>query len=194
MIASRAKEARLALLTTAEVEPFLGLKPYFGQGYQEGEIPAVDLPILEAARFRGAPTVFLGISEPKANDYRPAIPPEELARELVGTPFFSIDVTEVSQTKLDHLIQTSTAGNDGYKLSFAEARAATRNISDFDAGVFAEARSMVDWNSRNKVRRSRRYFILSSLSLSVLCLLWFTRVLRLGRMEIVMHKSSIAVG
>jgi NAD+ diphosphatase len=140
----------LALLTTAEVEPFLGLKPYFGQGYQEGEIPTVDLPILEAARFRGAPTVFLGVSEPKANDYRPTIPPEELAGVLVGTPFFSIDVTEVSQTKLDYLVQTSTDGKDGYKLSFAEARAATRDLSHFDAGVFAEARSMVDWNFRNK--------------------------------------------
>ncbi|KAH8993316.1 NUDIX hydrolase domain-like protein [Lactarius hatsudake] len=150
LIASRAKEARLALLTTAEVEPFLGFKPYFGQGHQEGEIPAVDLPILEAARFRGAPIVFLGVSESKANDYRPGVPPEELAMVLVGTPFFSIDVTEVSQTKLDHLVQTSTAGIDGYKLTFAEARAAPRDLSDFDAGVFAEARSMVDWNFRNK--------------------------------------------
>ncbi|KAF8268633.1 NUDIX hydrolase domain-like protein [Lactarius quietus] len=150
LIASRAKEARLALLTTAEVEPFLGSKPYFGQGYQEGEIPAVDLPILEAARFRGAPTVFLGVSEPKANDYPPTIPPEELARVLVGTTFFSIDLTEVGQAELDHLVQTSTAGTDGYKLTFAEARGAARNLSDFDGAVFAEARSMVDWNSRNK--------------------------------------------
>ena len=155
MIASRANEARLALLTSAEVEPFLGSKPYFGQGYQEGEIPVIDLPILEAARFRGAPAIFLGLSEPKANDYRPNVPPEELARVLVGTPFFSIDVTEVSQTELDHLLQTSTAGADGYKLIFAEARAATRDLGDFDAGVFAEARSMVDWNFRNKVRRRR---------------------------------------
>lgn len=196
-MALRAKEARLALLTTAEVEPFLGIKPYFGQGYQEGEIPAVDLPILEAARFRGAPAVFLGVSEPKANDYRPTVPPEELARALVCTPFFSIDVTEVSQTKLDHLVQISTAGKDGYKLSFTESRAAMRDLSDFDAGVFAGARSMVDWNFRNKVPRSRRNFlILSSLNLlflSVLCLLWFTRVLRLGRMEVDVHQSSIAV-
>jgi len=140
----------LALLTTAELEPFLGSKPYFGQGYQEGEIPTVDLPILEAARFRGAPTVFLGVSEPKENDDPPTIPPEELARVLVGTPFFSIDVTEVSQTQLDHLVQTSSAGADGYKLTFAEARAVVRDLSDFDAGVFAEARSMVDWNFRNK--------------------------------------------
>ena len=195
MIASRANEACLALLTTTEVAPFLGSKPYLGQGHREGEIPAVDLPILEAARFRGAPTVFLGVSEPKANDYNPTIPPEELARVLVGTPFFSIDLTEVSPPELDHLVQTSTAGTDGYKLAFAEPRAAFRNLSDFDAGVVAEARSMVDWNFRNKVRRRRRCSILSLnlLSVLVLCLLWFARSLRLGRVETVMHKSSIVV-
>jgi NAD+ diphosphatase len=158
LIASRANESRLALLTTAEVEPFLGSKPYFGQGSQDGEIPAVDLPILEAARFRGAPTVFLGVSEPKANDHNPTIPPEELARVLVGTPFFSIDITEVGQSELDHLVQTTTAVTDGYKLTFAEARAAFRNLSDFDIGVVAEALSMVDWNFRNKVRRQHASF------------------------------------
>ena len=156
MIASQDQTAHLALLTTAEVEPFLGSKPYFGQGHQESEIPAVDLPILEAARFRGTPTVFLGVSEPKANDDPPTIPPEELARVLVGTPFFSIDVTEASQPELNRLVQTSSAGRDGYKLTFAEARAVVRDLNDFDAAVFAEARSMVDWNFRNKVRRRRR--------------------------------------
>ena len=160
MIASRANEARLVLLTTAEVAPFLGSKPYLGQGHREGEIPAVDLPILEAARFRGAPTVFLGVSEPKANDYDPTIPPEELARVLVGTPFFSIDLTKVNQPELDHLVQTSSAGTDGCRLTFAEPRAAFRSLSDFDARVVAEARSMVDWNFRNKVRRRRRCSIL----------------------------------
>ncbi|KAI0256327.1 NUDIX hydrolase domain-like protein [Lactifluus subvellereus] len=150
LIASRAKGVRLALLTTSEVEPLLGPKPYFGQGPREGEIAAVDLPILEAARFRGAPIVFLGLSETQANDYGSTIPLEKLAKMLVGTPFFSIDVTEVSQADLDLLVQTSTAGTDGYTLSFAEPRGATRGMSEFDAAVFAEARSMVDWNFRNK--------------------------------------------
>src|SRR6266404_2052600 len=190
LIALRGTDPRLALLTTADVEPFLGSKPYVGQGHQEGRIPAVDLPILDAARFRGAPIVFLGVSEPKGNDYCPTTLPEELASVLVGTPFFSIDVTEASQTKLDHLVQTSTAGTDGYKLSFAEARAATRGLNGFDAGVFAEARSMVDWNFRNKVRRSWRYFlILLSVVPSVLCLLRFTSLLPLGGMETNMYQS-----
>jgi NAD+ diphosphatase len=141
------------------VEHFLGPKPCFGQGPTEGIIPTVDLPILEAARFTGAPIVFLGLKEPQANEYSPTIPPEELAKALVGTPFFSIDVSDVSQTELDRLVQTSLAGADGFDLSFAEARAAMRGMSEFDAGVFAEARSMVDWNSRNKVWGGRHRFV-----------------------------------
>ncbi|KAI0001279.1 NUDIX hydrolase domain-like protein [Russula compacta] len=148
LIASRATETRLALLTTAEVEHFLGPQPYFGQGPTEGAIPTVDLHILEAARFRGAPIVFLGLSESQVNDYSPTITPEELAKTLVGTSFFSVDLSEVGQAKLDRLVQT--AGTDGSQLSFAEPRGATRGMSQFDAAVFAEARSMVDWNFRNK--------------------------------------------
>jgi hypothetical protein len=148
------------LLTTVEVEPFLGPKPYLGQGPTEGAIPVVDLPILEAARFRGAPIVFLGLKEPqRVADYNPATPPEELAKALVGTPFFSIDVSDVGQTALDRLVQTSVARTDGFDLSFADPRPAMRGMSEFDAGVFAEARCMVDWNSRNNVRRGRLRFV-----------------------------------
>jgi NAD+ diphosphatase len=151
LVASRASETRLALLTTVDVEHFLGPEPYFGQGPTEGAIPIVDLPILEAARFRGAPIVFLGLKESQVNEYNPSAPPEELAKALVGTPFFSIDVSEVGHTELDRLGQISVAGADGFDVSFFEPRAATRGMSGFDAGVFAEARSMVDWNFRNKV-------------------------------------------
>lgn len=152
-MASRARESRLALLATVDVEPFLGPKPYIGQGPSESEgvIAAVDLPILEAARFRGAPIVFLGVSEPQVNVYCPAVPPEEFAKTLVGTPFFSIDLSEVDQAGLDRLMQTSAAATDGFNLLFDEARSALRGMDGFDAGVFAEARSMVDWNFRNKV-------------------------------------------
>ena len=164
MIASRAKEGRLALLATSEVEPFLGSKPYFGQGPGEGEVAAVDLPILEAARFRGAPIVFLGLSEAQANDYRQSTSPGQLAKTLIGTPFFSIDLTEISQTELDRLLQTSTAGTDGFALSFAEPRGATRGMSEFDAAIFAEARSMVDWNLRNKVWVGWHHMVVSRVS------------------------------
>lgn len=160
-MASRARDSRLALLTTAEVQPFLGSKPYVGQGpsESEGAIPAVDLPILQAARFRGAPIVFLGVSEPQANVYCPVVPPEEFAKTLVGTPFFSIDLSEVDQAGLDRLMQTSAAATVGFKLSFDEARSALRGMGEFDAGVFAEARSMVDWNFRNKVCDGQRCFV-----------------------------------
>ena len=160
MIASRARETRLALLTTVEVEHFLGAKPCLGQGPTEGAIPVVDLPVLEAARFRGAPIVFLGLKEPeRANEYNPATPPEELAKALGGTPFFSIDVSDVGQTELDRLVQTSIARTDGFDLSFVDPRAAMHGMSEFDASVFTEARSMVDWNFRNKVRGGRLRFV-----------------------------------
>ena len=160
-MASRAREYRLALLTTAEVEPFLGPKPYIGQGLSESEeaVATVDLPILKAARFRGAPIVFLGVSEPQVNVYCPTIPPEEFAKTLVGTPFFSIDLNEVDQTGLDRLMQTSAAATDGFNLSFDEARSSLRGMDEFDAGVFAEARSMVDWNFRNKVCDVQHCFV-----------------------------------
>jgi len=160
-MASRARKSHLALLTTAEAEPFLGPKPYVGQGppESEGVMAAVDLPILEAARFRGAPIVFLGVSEPQANVYCPAVPPEEFAKTLVGTPFFSIDLSEVDQTGLDRLIQTSVAAADGFNLSFDEARSVLRGIDEFDAAVFAEARSIVDWNFRNKVCDGQQCFV-----------------------------------
>lgn len=35
---------------------------------------------------------------------------------------------------------------------FMEPRAATTQFTAFEAAIFAEARSMVDWNARNKVR------------------------------------------
>ena len=138
----------------------MGVKPYLGQGPTEGAIPVVDLPILEAARFRGAPIVFLGLKEPEQADaYNPATPPEELAKALVGTPFFSIDVSDVDQMELERLVQTSIARTDGFNLSFADPRAAIRGMNEFDSSVFAEARGMVDWNFRNKVRGDRLRFV-----------------------------------
>jgi len=182
-MASRAEKTRLALLTTTEVEPFLGPKPYVGQGPSESEsaIAAVNLPILEAARFRGAPIVFLGVSEPQVNVYCPAVPPEEFAKTLVGTPFFSIDLSEVDQTGLDCLMQTSATATDGFNLSFDEARSALLGMDEFDAGVFAEARSMVDWNFRNKVCDGQHCFVVfhrsSATSLSSVLLVVHTYTL-----------------
>ena len=151
----------MALLTTTEVEHFLGPKPHLGQRptESEGAIAVVDLPILEAARFRGAPIVFLGVSEPQANVYCPTVPPEEFAKSLIGIAFFSIDLSEVNQIELDRLMQTSAAATGGFNLSFEEPLSAMRGMDEFHAGVFAEARSMVDWNFRNKVRDGQHRFV-----------------------------------
>ena len=196
-MAPRASGNQLVFLTTAEVEHLLGPKPYVGQGPTEEAISTVDLPILEGSRFRGAPIIFLGVNEPQANDYSRAIPPEQFAKALVGTPFFSIDVSDIPHAELDRLVQSSAVALDGFTLSFAEPRSAIRGMDDLHAGIFAVARSMVDWNFRNKVCGVRhplrgvpqliRHFY------SVLCFLWLTRIFSLGRMEAVMYKPPIVV-
>lgn len=145
-------ESNLAYLSTADVRPLLGAEPFFGQGQHDGESAASDVHVLEAARFRGAPVVFLGLHEPQQNE-AVALPSEDLskhadptiaAQKLKGIPYFSIDVTDLAQSDVDKLTQAPD-------VSFSEPRAAIRGMNAFDAGVFAAARTMADWNARNKV-------------------------------------------
>ncbi|KAI0047942.1 hypothetical protein FA95DRAFT_1148265 [Auriscalpium vulgare] len=155
LVASRSKrEVGLALLTTAEVRHLLGPQPYFGQGQNEGDTVSGEVTVLQAARFKGAPVVFLGVDEPKSgtrtapNDF--SLSPEEVAANLKGTPYFSLDVSDTSQAQVDELLQECELGKSGVSLHFAEPRGATRGMSDYDAAIFAVARSMVDWNARNQ--------------------------------------------
>ncbi|KAI0066000.1 hypothetical protein BV25DRAFT_1797206 [Artomyces pyxidatus] len=143
-------QVNLALLTTADVRPFLGAEPYFGQGQKEGETAAEDVPVLEAARLWGSPLVFLGLNEPETNEFDVKDVPEDLAKNIKGTPYFSLDVTNAEQAVIDQALLNSGIDKGGEKPYFAEPRGATRGMSDFDAAVFAEARSMVDWNARNQ--------------------------------------------
>ena len=152
----------LARLTTADVRPLLGSEPFFGQGQNDGEIAAPDVHVLEAARFRGAPIVFLGLDEP-LGDSALALPPstsgvnpgsqdpQVTAQNFRGTPYFSLDVSGVTDAEIEGVLQGSEAGKNGAQIQFSEPRAATRGFSMFDAALFASARSMVDWNDRNKV-------------------------------------------
>ena len=52
---------------------------------------------------------------------------------------------------LDAVLQNNQLAKDGGQLKFSEARVTMNSMNWFDAAVFAEARSMVDWNARNKV-------------------------------------------
>lgn len=150
----------LAYLTTSDVEPLLGPKPFFGQGKEEGQLftPSddADKSSTEAARHQNARVVFLGLQE--TSSMTTAIPSAEFIdanaiANLEGTPFFSLDVADLkySPERLDKLLQASSLAQAGQILSWSEPRVLMSGLDGFSGAVFAEARSLVDWNQRNKV-------------------------------------------
>lgn len=186
----------LALLTTDEVKPLLGAEPFFGQCEQEGEVCATDIPVLEASRIRGPPIVFLGLKETDltsgsalpSSDFKD---PYAAVENLDGTPYFSVDVVDLDEDKINETIENSNLAQDGSVLTFMEPRAAMSSLDGSTASIFAEARSMVDWNQRNKACSSslqnRNHIPNDDL---VLSLLWFTSIFLVGRMEAVLHVSA----
>lgn len=152
----------LARLSTADVRPLLGSEPFFSQGQAEGEYAPSDVLVVEAARFRGPPVVFLGLHEPQT-DVADALPSSDFSAKsdtatvianLKGTPYFSLDVSDVAQDVLDKTLQASEPSKAGAELTFFESRGAMAFFDAFESCVFAEARSLTDWNGRNKVRRN----------------------------------------
>ncbi|KAI0663364.1 NUDIX hydrolase domain-like protein [Cubamyces menziesii] len=152
-----ASKQSLARLTTSDVKPLLGPEPFFAQGQQEGELAQPDVPVLEAARLRGPPIVFLGLHETDA-DSSNALPSSEFSAKtsaetvianIKGTPYFSLDVSDVTSADVDKMLQAA-ATRAGGEFDFSEPRAALALFDAFEAALSAEARSMVDWNARNK--------------------------------------------
>ncbi|TRM68760.1 NUDIX hydrolase domain-like protein [Schizophyllum amplum] len=146
-------DIRLAYLSTSDVEPFIGNRPWFAQS-QDGSalIPAADANHhTEGARHLGPPLVFLGLEETDAQSGN-ALPstdftdPSTALAKLHGTPYFALDVGDLTLP----LEQLTAAADTDRKLSWAEPRALIAGMDLFEAGVYAEARSMVDWNARNK--------------------------------------------
>lgn len=156
----RPKLLSLARLTTADVKSLLGPEPYLGLGENDGDVAPRAEPALEVTRLRGPKIVFLGLEElhgttalfPSSDFGSKKEAPEAVAERITGTPYFSLDVSEVETSTLDIALQSNQLVKDGGQVRFMEARAAMNSMNWFDAAVFAEARSMVDWNSRNKVR------------------------------------------
>ncbi|KZT10914.1 uncharacterized protein LAESUDRAFT_721313 [Laetiporus sulphureus 93-53] len=152
------RKRSLARLSAADVRPLLGKEPFFQQGQTEDELALDDVLILKAARFHGPPIVFLGLQEPQSgkadalpsSQFSAKADPAAVIANLKGTPFFSLDVTDVPQEALEKTFQDSEAGRAGAELSFSEPRAAMGSFDAFEASIFAEARSIVDWNARNK--------------------------------------------
>ncbi|OBZ70949.1 Peroxisomal NADH pyrophosphatase NUDT12 [Grifola frondosa] len=163
LLAEVEKKRSLARLTTADVKLILGSEPFFSQGQHAGDPAAAPVPILEAARFHGPPIVFLGLHEPDINtadalpssDFSAKTDPVTVIANIKGTPYFSLDVSDVEQKELEETLQNAEVSKNGATLLFSEGRAAMDNFDSFEAAVFAEGRSMTDWNGRNKVRASR---------------------------------------
>jgi NAD+ diphosphatase len=151
-----AGDSRLVALSLSSVRSLVGdaADPVFGHGERVDERAPQESKVLEAARLRGAPLVFLGVRESAPNDFGPTSAEqdhERTARELNGSPYFSVDVTDAGQDAVDALVRDAAERHEGTQVAFVDARAATKGMGLFDLSVFAEARSMVDWNARNKV-------------------------------------------
>lgn len=158
----KSKILSLARLTTKEVQPLLGSEPYFHQGEKPGEIAETGVSILETARLHGPPIVFLGLHEPDtetgetdvlpSSDFSGKTDPAAVASRLKGTPFFSLDVSKVPQGDVNEVLQATTTAKEGGSLEFIDGRNAMGHLTQIDSAIFSEARSLIDWNSRIKVR------------------------------------------
>lgn len=146
----------LALLSSAQLKGVLGEKLVFGQGERSGESSEsattenVDTGVLESCRLRGPPVVFLGLEE---NEGVQALPSSEFrnperSEDISGVPYFSVDLLGIPDNEIVKLLEE--AAEDNIALTFDEPRSAAQKFSMVEAAIFAEARSMLDWNMRNK--------------------------------------------
>lgn len=157
-----AGQSALARLSTKDVRPLLGPEPFFSQGQHAGEIAEGSVKELEASRLHGPPVVFLGLHEHEdstgsasralpSSDFSAKKDAEAVVTKIHGTPYFSLDVSNVEQTRVDEVLGGSEASKSGVVLEFLDGRAAMNMIDQFDSGVFSVARTLVDWSARNKV-------------------------------------------
>ncbi|KAI1795506.1 NUDIX hydrolase domain-like protein [Ganoderma leucocontextum] len=149
----------LARLTTLDVKPLLGPEPYFSQGQHDGELAPPDLKALEGARLRGNPIAFLGLHETQttfaaalpSSDFSAKADPQTVIANIKGTPYFSLDVSDADQAEVDRVLRENASVREAQgKLNFTEPRAAMGALDVFESAIFAEARTIVDWNARNK--------------------------------------------
>lgn len=154
---SETKKRSLARLTTADVRPLLGSEPFFAQGQNDGDAAESGVAVLESARIRGPGIVFLGLHEPDnashalpSTDFNAKKDAEAVVHKIQGTPYFSLDVTQLAEEAVTAVLENAEVTRSGKSLAFTDARQAMSSMDYFEGGVVAEARAMVDWNARNK--------------------------------------------
>lgn len=157
----------LAYLTTEDVKPFLGPEPFFGQGQSAGELIVEKEDDderghhspTEGARHLGVRVVFLGLHEAQSGHNGTAIPssefsdPEQAIKKLQGIPYLAVDIQDLEEApeRVQEILNQTTLGRQGKILSWSEPRSLISSADPVTAGIFAPARSMIDWNQRNKV-------------------------------------------
>ncbi len=129
--------------------------------------------------------VFLGVLESSPNSVNQ--PEVQIGDGIKGVPYFALDVAGTG--KEQDVLGLKLDGLDG-DLMWGFARLASSGFTKEDAAIFGEARSMLDWNARNKVCSFP--IVLASLSKMTLMVtvtvvlpwLWVTHIFRLGRVEV----------
>lgn len=109
---------------------------------EEGAKDADRAKLLQSARLPlgSLPIVFLGIDDrPTASDG--SVPAAVDPSNPKGVPYFALD-----------------AGDEDWTFEggeFGDARNNASNMDGWSAGIFAQARALIDWNGRNKVGHIR---------------------------------------
>jgi NAD+ diphosphatase len=80
--------------------------------------------------------VFLGIDD-RPDASKDSVPAQVDPQNPQGVPYFAIDAG-----KEDWVIEGA---------EFGDARASASSMSGWEAGIFAQARALIDWNCRNLV-------------------------------------------
>ncbi|TFK21991.1 NAD+ diphosphatase [Coprinopsis marcescibilis] len=156
----------LLYLGTEDIKSFLGPEPYFGQGQTPGDLIPSDHnedsgehshhSPTHAARHIGPRVVFAGLDD-HDKDSAASLPlaefkdPVVAVQSLKGTPYFALDVAElsISQEEIDQILSSSLS-KDGRTFRWSEPRSFLTTLDNNAAAIFGLARSMVDWNLRNR--------------------------------------------
>ncbi len=97
--------------------------------FQSARVPA-SLPVL----------VFLGVDDRPSSDTHATQTPQD-AQNPSGPPYFALDLPASAELP---------ASAQGTPAAFSDARSAASHLSAYEAGLFAQARAMIDWNTRNR--------------------------------------------
>ena len=153
---------QLAYLSTKDVRPFLGSEPFFGQGQKAGSL-ADDVAKSESTRHLGPRVVFLGLTQHPSDTALPSsdfADPEAAVENIKGTPYFSLDVAEIQEASTaETAFQHTDLAQAGHSFQWMDSRKVMTRLDIFNGSIFAVARSMVDWNHRNKVRSGCHFYL-----------------------------------